>query len=426
VTGPDLVVGGTNSVSGQLTAAHHLYSFGGLQVRLDYDWRAMVEADADGRFQFPFVSPGKHRLTAYLPHNLRYDTGIGHAEIDVAPGRPLTGVQIPLEDLAELRVQYLDANGNPLPGITAGASSSPDGGGGWTEGTRSEAEGWAVLYLYPGQAQYVRGLDMAGRLVAEASEKVRPQPGEVLAPLRIVMVPSAGLQGLLTGPDDAPVAFKAVICALAYADGVTLRRDVRTDAEGRFHLEGLTPGVARLSVEMGPVAFGEVTAQAFELKPGATRDLGSIALKNGLDREAVAREKNAHALDYAAEVRQAAEQLFAKIRTANYARYLPKGAPWNDFPIVGYYMTDHWFDALVRWICTTFSKNPIVKVELGDVSLNTSAVYGKRNLPTVPYTLTLQDGTKLEGNLPFEFTLDGPAPHWHGLGGIDWHLSNAR
>ncbi len=426
VTGPDLVVGATQSVAGLLTAAHHLYSFGGLLVRLDYDWHTRVEADADGHFQFPFVSPGKHRLTAYLPHNLRYDTGLGHAEIDVAPGQLFAGVQIPLEDLAELRVQYLDANGNPLPGITAGATWSPDGSGAWTEGTKSEAEGWAVLYLYPGQVQYVRGLDMAGHLMAEAGEKVQPQPGEILAPVRIVMVPSAGLQGLLTGSDNALVASKAVVCTLAFADGVTLRRDVRTDAEGRFHLEGLTPGVAKLSLEIGPVVFGEVTAQAFELKPGATKDLGRIALTNGFDKEAVAREKNAHALEYAAEVRQAAEQLFEKIRTTNYARYLPKDAPWSDFPIVGYYMTDHWFDALVQWICTTFSKNPIVKVELGTVFLNTSAVYDKRNLPTVSYKLTLQDGTRLEGNLPFEFTLDGPAPHWHGLGGIDWHLSNPR
>jgi len=426
VVGPDLVVGAPQSVAGLLTAAHHVYSFGGLLVRLDYDWHTMAEADADGHFQFPFVSPGKHRLTAYLPHNLRYDTGIGHAGIDVVAGQPLTGVQIPLEDLAELRVQYLDAQGNPLPGITAGATWSPDGSGAWTEGTKSEADGWATLYLYPGQVQYVRGFDMTGSLVPEAAVKVQPESGAILTALRIAMVPAASLQGVLTGPDGAPMASRTVTCTLAFADGVTVRRDVRTDAEGRFHLDKLTPGMARLSVEIGTVAFADVTAHAFELKPGAAQDLGGIALKNGLDKEAVAREKNAHALEYAAEVRLAAEQLFEKIRTANYARYLPKDAPWGDFPIVGYYRTDHRFDTLIQWICTTFSKNPIVKVELGTVFLNTSAVFGKRNLPTVPYHLTLQNGTGLEGNLPFEFTLDGPTPHWHGLGGIDWHLSNPR
>jgi len=274
--------------------------------------------------------------------------------------------------------------------------------------------------------QYIRGFDLAGSLVAEASEKVQPQPGQLLDALRIVMVPSAGLRGQLIRPDGAPGAAQTVLCMLALADGAEVRRNVRTDAEGRFHLEGLTPGIVRLSLEIGRVVFADVTGPAFELKPGTTKDVGSILLKNGLDREAVAREKQDHAMDYAAEVHQAAEQLFEKIRTADYAHHLQKGVSWRSFPIVGYYMTDHGFDVLVQWICTTFSKNPIVKVELGDVLLNTSAVYGKSNLPTVPYKLTLQDGTKLEGNLPFEFTLDGPAPHWHGLGGIDWHLSNPR
>jgi hypothetical protein len=169
-----------------------------------------------------------------------------------------------------------------------------------------------------------------------------------------------------------------------------------------------------------------VTKQAFELEPGAAKDLGQLALMNGLDKEAVIREKHTRAMDYAQDVHQAAEQLFEKIRTADYQHYLPKGVPWNDFPIVGYYMTDHWFDVLVQWICTTFSKNPIVKVELGDVFLNPEDVYGHKGLPTVPYKLTLQDGTRLEGNLPFEFNFDNDVPHWHGMGGIDWHLGRPQ
>jgi protocatechuate 3,4-dioxygenase beta subunit len=422
VTGPDLVVGGNASVAGRLTAANHVYSFGGLLVRLDYDWGNMVEVDADGNFRFPYVSPGKHRLTAYLPHNLRYDRGIGQTEIDVVPGQSPADVQIELENLAELRVQYFDADGNPLPGITAGATWSPSGDGGWTEGTKSDANGRAVLYLYPDAVQYVRGFDHAGPLVAESAEKVQPQPGQILEGLRIVMVPSAGLQGLLTDANETPVAGKVMRCTLDFADGIQMRRDFRTDAQGRFTLERLTPGIVKLSVEMGSVAFADVTGQTFELKPGATKDLGRLALRNGLDKEAVVREKNAHAMDYATEVHQAAEQLFEKIRTADYQHFLQKGVPWNDFPIVGYYMTDHWFDVLVEWICTTFSKNPIVKVELGEVFINPEDVYGKKNLPTVPYKLTLQDGTRLEGNLPFSFDFDNDMPHWHGLGGIDWHL----
>jgi protocatechuate 3,4-dioxygenase beta subunit len=426
VTGPDLVAGGDASVSGRLVAANHVYSFGGLLVRLDYDWGNMVEADADGNFQFPYVSPGKHCLTAYLPHNLRYDRGIGRTEIEVVAGQPLAGIQIEVENLAEVRVQYLDADGNPLPGIRAGAAWSPSGDGGWTEGTRSDANGWAVLYLYPDQVQYVRGFDFEGSLVAEAGEKVQPQPGQILDSLRIVMVPAARLQVQLTDADEGPLVDKTALCILAFADGVRMERHAQTDAEGRVDLDRLTPGIVKLSVEIDSVVFEDVTQQAFELKPGATKDLGRLALRSGLDKEAVIREKHAHAMDYAAEVHQAAEQLFEKVRTADYQHFLQKGVAWNDFPIVGYYMTDHWFDVLVQWICTTFSKNPIVKVELGDVFINPEDVYGRKGLPTVPYKLTLQDGTRLEGNLPFEFNFDNDVPHWHGIGGIDWHLGHPQ
>ncbi len=426
VTGPDLVAGGDASVSGRLVAANHVYSFGGLLVRLDYDWGNMVEVDADGNFQFPYVSPGKHRLAAYLPHNLRYDHGIGRMEIEVAAGQPLTGIQIELDNLAEVRVQYLDADGNPLKGIRAGATWSPSGDGAWTEGTRSDANGWAVLYLPPDQVQYVRGFDFENSLVAEAAEKVQPQPGQILDSLRIAMVPSAGLQGQLVNLSEEPQAGKGALCTLSFADGVQAKRHVQTDAEGRFNLDRLPPGIVKLSVEIDKVVFEDVTKQAFELKPGATKDLGRLALVNGIDKEAIIREKHAHAMDYANEVRQAAEQFFEKIRTADYQHFLQKGVPWNDFPIVGYYVTDHWFDVLVQWICTTFSKNPIVKVELGDVFLNPEDVYGKKGLPTVPYKLTLQDGTRLEGNLPFAFDFDNDVPHWYGLGGIDWHLGHPQ
>jgi len=117
-------------VSGRLIATDVSYSLSGLLVRLDNSWANMVEADFEGRFHFPFVSPGEHTLT---------------------------DVEIPLESLAELRVQYLDADGNPLKNISGSATWSKNGHGAWTEGTQSNGDGWAVLYLYPGSVQYIRG-----------------------------------------------------------------------------------------------------------------------------------------------------------------------------------------------------------------------------------------------------------------------------
>ncbi len=280
IMGPGLTGGANTTVSGHLVALNHTYSLGGLFVRLDSDWGSMAEADADGNFQLPFVSPGQHRLTAYLPHNLRYDRGIGQAQIEVEPGKPLAGVEIGLADLAEVRVQYLDVNGNPLEGITAGATWSQTGDGGWTEGTTSGKDGWAVLYLYPDETQYIRGFDHgAGTLVAEAAEKIDPKAGQVLDSLRITMLPCANLHGKLVEGHGMPLAEKIALCTLIFADGIQYKNSVRTDTEGRFNLNRLTPGLATLSIEVDSTLFKNVIAEPFELKPGQTLDLGAVMLK---------------------------------------------------------------------------------------------------------------------------------------------------
>lgn len=423
VAGPDLVVGTDSSVSGKLITSQNTFGLGGLMVRLDYSWGNMVEADAEGNFHFPFVSAGKHRLTAYLPHNLRYDRGIGRAEIEVEANNPIEDVSIELEKLAEVMVQYLDADGNPLEGITAGANWSKNGGS-WTEGTKSDKDGWAVLYLHLDGVQYVRGFDRGGDLVAEGFEMVEPQVGQSMGNLQIVMVPYGSISGQLVNDNDEPFAETVALCKLDFADGVQKKRRMKTDSAGQFGIDRLPPGIVKLSMEIDSVLFDDVLGGSFELKPGESKEFGGIMLTNGLDKEKTISEKHAGAMGNPEEIVEAAELFFEKIRSADYEQFLGKNVNWRDFPIFGYYQTNHWFDHLVKWICTTFKDNPIVKVELGEVFENPEVINKKKDLPTVPYKLTLKDGTVLEGNLPFEYNFDGDKGHWHGLEGIDWHLKD--
>jgi hypothetical protein len=422
VAGPDLVVGTDSSVSGKLIASENTFGLGGLMVRLDYSWGNMVEVDADGNFYLPFVSAQKHRLTVYLPHNLRYDRGIGQAEIEVKAGEPVEDIQIQLEDLVELRVQYLDLDGNPLEGITASATWSKSGDGGWTEGTKSGQDGWAVLYLYPDSIQYVRGVDSGGSLVAEGFEIVEPQAGKIMGNLQIVMVPSGSISGQLLNDNNEPLAETVILCRLDFADGVRKQRRMKTDSSGEFGIDRLSPGIVKLSMEIDSVVFDDVVGGSFELKPGERKYLDEIILKNGLDKPKTISEKHAGAMEHPEEIVEAAEQFFEKIQSADYEHYLKKNVSWNSFPIVGYYQTHHRFDHLVKWICTAFKDNPIIQVELGEVFKNSEVINQKEELPTIPYKLTLRDGTVLEGNLPFEYNFDGGEGHWHGIHGIDWHL----
>jgi protocatechuate 3,4-dioxygenase beta subunit len=278
VTGPNLAIGLSTGVSGKVIPSGTTFGLKGLLVRLDYDWGKMVEVDADGNFRFPIVSPGKHRLAVYLPTNLRYDPGIGRTEIKVEPGQSLVGVEIKLDPLAEVRVQILDPAGTPLEGITAGATWSKTGDGPWTEGTRSDKDGNAVVYVYPEQAQYVRGFDMDGKLVSEGVEKVEAKPAQVIEGIRLVMVPPAQLTGRLIAPEGSTLQKKRLLASLKYADGNEQKQPLKLDAAGRFRIERLVPGVVGLTVESVPAEFAGGTAQAIEIQPGQAADLGDIAL----------------------------------------------------------------------------------------------------------------------------------------------------
>ncbi len=145
--------------------------------------------------------------------------------------------------------------------------------------------------------------------------------------------------------------------------------------------------------------------------------LGPIdAWKYGDDwEERFRKASRAKALANPDMIRREAQQLFEAIRDADYSS--PKKL-WRLN-----YDAYKWFDAWVRWVCREFKANPIVRVELGEVFMDRDVVIsGQTNLPTVPYKLTLKDGTVLEGKLPFEFNFDGGEGHWHGMQGIDWHL----
>jgi protocatechuate 3,4-dioxygenase beta subunit len=276
--GPELMIGMESGVSGRLIPAKSGYGLGGLMVRLDGAWDNMVEADAEGKFAFPSVSPGKHRLTAYLPHNLRGDRGIGQVEIDVKEGEAIESVSLQLEELTEVTVRFTDANGSPLEGIIAGAMWTQSGDGFWTEGTLSDKDGWATLYLYPGEKQYVRGFDRSGKLVAEYGEEIQPQAGQAISNVQVIMVAPAGIQGRLIKEDGQPLADAVVSGTLDYADGLKKMTRFKTDAAGQYKIEKLQPGIVKLSFETVPEEYTGTTGAAIEIAPGVVKDFKDITL----------------------------------------------------------------------------------------------------------------------------------------------------
>jgi hypothetical protein len=111
-------------------------------------------------------------------------------------------------------------------------------------------------------------------------------------------------------------------------------------------------------------------------------------------------------------IRSEAEGLFEALRRADYT----KDQNWHIFPSsdVGLYWVENDRPGWTKWVCQHFRTNPIVHIELGEVSLRPDG------RPEIPYKLLLKDQTTLEGVLPYEWRPN--SENWEGLGGLDWHL----
>jgi hypothetical protein len=131
----------------------------------------------------------------------------------------------------------------------------------------------------------------------------------------------------------------------------------------------------------------------------------------GSDWEQKLREaKHRGALADSAAIQQAAGRLIEAIRKADYEH----PGDWQNFPAPDVdYTVDSDYPGWMQWVCQHFRTNPIVKVELSEVSLDA------KQLPGVNYKLTLQNRQTLEGTLPFRW--NARAQRWAGETGLDWH-----
>ncbi len=157
-------------------------------------------------------------------------------------------------------------------------------------------------------------------------------------------------------------------------------------------------------VEMRSPYWGKPRREWQTLGPLNAWEYGSDWEKN------LCEAKHRNALADAPAIKQAAERLVEAIRKADYEH---PGA-WDDFPSpdVDYTVYSD-YPGWMQWICQHFRTNPIAEVELGEVALDV------RQLPGLPYKLTLQNHQTLEGTLPFRWS--AKTQRWGGVEGLDWH-----
>jgi RNA polymerase sigma factor (sigma-70 family) len=195
------------------------------------------------------------------------------AEVKPTPGAETIRCDLVLDPGRTVTVQVRMPDGKPLAGTRAHGQLARA----WWSEDQLPAE-FNVYGLDPGRSRTVL-LRHEGKNLVARCEIAREERGPVVATLQ----PAAGLTGRVLDDDGRPVA-EASIMLLVRADkegALELdRRSIATDADGRFRIDGLLPGLiysARVRAPDRPLRqslFDGVT-----LGPGESKDLGTVRPK---------------------------------------------------------------------------------------------------------------------------------------------------
>jgi protocatechuate 3,4-dioxygenase beta subunit len=192
------------------------------------------------------------------------------AEITPPKGADKVTCDLLLDPGQRQTVRVLDSNGKPLAGVRVAGQFVRSS----FEKPLPDAE-CMVYALEPGQPRTLLfqhdGKHLAGRLVLKGTEK---------GPVEFKLQASAALSGRLVDAEGRPLRH-ADITIYHDADGKNVRDvhyppSVRTDAEGRFRVAGMVPGVRYVGdVQLKGKRF---PSDAFDLTltAGQSRDLGNV------------------------------------------------------------------------------------------------------------------------------------------------------
>lgn len=190
-----------------------------------------------------------------------------------APARTNDGV-------ARTMVRLVDLQGNPLPGMGAIATASPNAfDAPLAQSGKTDKNGEAPIELKSDQKLYVRGWDPDLNFFANNFFTILPSEGATTDTLVLVMVEHATLATQVLASDGTPVADTEVRVMLSHpTQGPWWPARTTTDAEGRATLGPLPPGQFNLAVSTAEK--GSVELPATTLLPGETVVLDTVTLRS--------------------------------------------------------------------------------------------------------------------------------------------------
>ncbi len=266
---------------------------------------AYAYLDADGRYEI--VAPPGRAIIACRSDMARYRTAVGSesiegprvrdrrtfatvprecydvnyhilAAVDLDPKAGSATVDLQVEPGRTLELNVLDPEGRPLAGTVSEGTAAmfPD------DSTRQDSPTFEVRSLLPGQWRRVtvrhRGRKLAGSIFLR---------GDEAGPLTLKLQPWAELTGRVLDDEGKPRAGLRLghasadgpdkVAEVGVLPGATSREGAAVGPDGRFHADGLVPGLryGASALEGGEITVGDLFL-GVTLAPGEARDLGDL------------------------------------------------------------------------------------------------------------------------------------------------------
>ena len=193
-----------------------------------------------------------------------YVAGEGHLPASVRGLEPPVEepVRVVLDPASRIRGEVLDEDGEPLPGaeISLYPASEPPAGGhprreeSFSRATTSDPDGrFTIDGVAPGNFEAEA---FAAGFQPSSLRRLEVGAGEDVSGLRFVLARGAVLEGQVTDADLQPIAGARVSLG---------RPAALSDAEGRYRLEGLPPGLGQVAVHR--LGYSHL-ARELEIEPG--------------------------------------------------------------------------------------------------------------------------------------------------------------
>ncbi|HEX5269030.1 MAG TPA: carboxypeptidase-like regulatory domain-containing protein, partial [Gemmataceae bacterium] len=104
-------------------------------------------------------------------------------------------------------------------------------------------------------------------------------------PVTVTLDPAASVSGKLVDAGGRPLAHLSITVTFRRSKDEPLEmhsRDLRTDAEGKFRIDGLLPGMS-YSADVHPpdTNYHQSLFEGLTLKAGESKDLGTVKPKKG-------------------------------------------------------------------------------------------------------------------------------------------------